>query len=85
MGQGQASQHRVLRHLYRGCTGTESSGSRAQADPRSCWGLGAKDWGSCWCQWAAIYTQGHIVAIEDYIEYLESLGFNVDKYKEVTV
>ena len=26
--------------------------SRAQADPRSCWGLGAKDWGSCWCQWA---------------------------------
>lgn len=23
--------------------------------------------------------------IEDYIEYLESLGFNVDKYKEVTV
>ena len=52
MGQGQASQHRVLRHLYRGCAGTGSSGSRAQADPRSCWGLGAKDWGSCWCQWA---------------------------------
>lgn len=32
--------------------------------------------------WATIYTQGHIVAIEDYIEYLESIGFNVDKYKE---
>ena len=32
--------------------------------------------------WSAIYTQGHIVAIEDYIEYLESLGFDVDKYKE---
>ena len=31
--------------------------------------------------WATIYTQGHIVAIEDYIEYLESIGFNVDKYK----
>ena len=34
--------------------------------------------------WPTIYTQGHIVAIEDYINYLESLGFNVDKYKEVT-
>ena len=33
--------------------------------------------------WSTIYTQNHIVAIEDYIEYLESLGFNVDKYKEV--
>ena len=33
--------------------------------------------------WSTIYTQSHIVAIEDYIEYLESLGFNVDKYKEV--
>lgn len=32
--------------------------------------------------WATIYTEGHIVAIEDYIEYLESLGYNVDKYKE---
>ena len=31
--------------------------------------------------WSTIYTQGHTVAIEDYIEYLESLGFNVDKYK----
>ena len=31
--------------------------------------------------WASIYTQGHIVAIEDYIEYLESIGFNVDAYK----
>ena len=35
--------------------------------------------------WSTIYSQGHIVAIEDYIEYLESIGFNVDKYKEVTV
>ena len=35
--------------------------------------------------WSSIYSQGHIVAIEDYIEYLESLGFDVDKYKEVTV
>ena len=34
--------------------------------------------------WSTIYTQGHIVAIEDYIEYLESIGFNVDDYKEVT-
>ena len=33
--------------------------------------------------WSTIYTQGHIVAIEDYIEYLESLGFDVDDYKEV--
>jgi hypothetical protein len=33
--------------------------------------------------WSTIYTQGHIVAIEDYIEYLESLGFDVNKYKEV--
>ena len=32
--------------------------------------------------WPTIYTQGHIVAIEDYIDYLESIGFNVDKYKE---
>ena len=32
--------------------------------------------------WTTIYTQGHIVAIEDYINYLESIGFNVDKYKE---
>ena len=32
--------------------------------------------------WSTIYTQGHIVAIEDYINYLESLGFNVDAYKE---
>ena len=32
--------------------------------------------------WATIYAQGHIVAIEDYIDYLESIGFNVDKYKE---
>ena len=34
--------------------------------------------------WATIYTQGHIVAIEDYIDYLESIGFNADKYKEAT-
>ena len=34
--------------------------------------------------WSTIYTQGHIVAIEDYINYLESIGFNVDKYKETT-
>ena len=32
--------------------------------------------------WATIYSQGHIVAIDDYIDYLESIGFNVDKYKE---
>ena len=32
--------------------------------------------------WATIYTRGNIVAIEDYIEYLESIGFNVDDYKE---
>jgi hypothetical protein len=34
--------------------------------------------------WSTIYIQGHIVAIEDYIEYLESIGFNVDKYKGAT-
>lgn len=34
--------------------------------------------------WSTIYTQSHIVAIEDYIEYLESIGFNVDAYKEAT-
>ena len=34
--------------------------------------------------WATIYSQGHIVAIEDYIDHLESIGFNVDKYKETT-
>ena len=33
--------------------------------------------------WSTIYAVNNIVAIEDYIEYLESLGFNVDKYKEV--
>ena len=32
--------------------------------------------------WSTIYAQGHIVAIEDYIDYLESIGFNVDAYKE---
>ena len=31
--------------------------------------------------WSTIYTQGHIVAIEDNINYLESIGFNVDVYK----
>jgi len=39
-------------------------------------------WHETATNWATIYTQGHIVAIEDYIEYLESIGFNVDKYKE---
>ena len=34
--------------------------------------------------WSIIYTQGHIVAIEDYIDYLESIGFNVDAYKGAT-
>ena len=34
--------------------------------------------------WSTIYTQSHIVAIEDYIEYLESLGFDVNKYKGAT-
>ena len=33
--------------------------------------------------WSTVYTEGHIVTIEDYIDYLESIGFNVDKYKEV--
>ena len=33
--------------------------------------------------WSTLYSQ-HIVAIEDYIDYLESIGFNVDKYKEAT-
>ena len=33
--------------------------------------------------WSTIYAVNNIVAIEDYIEYLESLGYNVDKYKEV--
>ena len=32
--------------------------------------------------WSSIYD--HFVAIEDYINYLESIGFNVDKYKETT-
>ena len=35
--------------------------------------------------WSTIYSQGHIVAIEDYIAYLESIGFKVDKYKEAAV
>jgi hypothetical protein len=41
-------------------------------------------WFETQTNWSTIYTQGNIVAIEDYIEYLESIGFNVDKYKEVT-
>jgi len=41
-------------------------------------------WHETETNWATIYTQGHIVAIEDYIDYLESIGFNVDKYKEAT-
>ena len=32
--------------------------------------------------WSSLYSK--IVAIEDYIEYLESIGINVDEYKEVT-
>ena len=40
-------------------------------------------WFEAETNWSTIYTQEHIVAIEDYIEYLESIGFNVDKYKEV--
>ena len=32
--------------------------------------------------WSSIYD--HFVAIEDYINYLESIGFNVDAYKEAT-
>ena len=30
---------------------------------------------------STIYAQGHIVAIEDHIQYLESIGFNVEAYK----
>ena len=41
-------------------------------------------WHETETNWATIYAQGHIVAIEDYIAYLESIGFNVDKYKEAT-
>ena len=41
-------------------------------------------WHETETNWSTIYTQNHIVAIEDYIEYLESIGFNVDDYKEVT-
>ena len=32
--------------------------------------------------WSTIYAQGHIVAIEDHIQYLESIGFDVEAYKE---
>ena len=39
-------------------------------------------WHETETNWSTIYAQGHIVAIEDYIDYLESIGFNVDKYKE---
>lgn len=38
-------------------------------------------WFETGTNWSSIYSQGHIVAIEDYIDYLESIGFNVDKYK----
>ena len=38
-------------------------------------------WHETATNWATIYTQGHIVAIEDNIAYLESIGFNVDAYK----
>lgn len=34
--------------------------------------------------WSTIYAQGHIVAIEDHIQYLESIGFDVEAYKEAT-
>ena len=32
--------------------------------------------------WSTIYAQGHIVATEDHIQYLESIGFDVETYKE---
>ena len=41
-------------------------------------------WHETETNWSTIYAQGHIVVIEDYIDYLESIGFNVDKYKETT-
>lgn len=41
-------------------------------------------WFSTETNWADIYAQYQFVAIEDNIEYLESLGFNVDEYKEAT-
>lgn len=41
-------------------------------------------WHETETNWSLIYAQGHIVVIEDYIDYLESIGFNVDKYKGAT-
>ena len=41
-------------------------------------------WFSTATNWADIYSQYQFVAIEDNIEYLESLGFNVDEYKGAT-
>lgn len=40
-------------------------------------------WHETETNWSTIYAQGHVVAIEDHIAYLESIGFNVDKYKGV--
>ena len=40
-------------------------------------------WFETAANWSSIYTAQHIVVIEDYINYLDSLGFDVDKYKEV--
>lgn len=34
--------------------------------------------------WSTYYAQNRFVAIEDYIEYLESIGYNVDEYKEAS-
>ena len=33
--------------------------------------------------WSSVYADGHVVATEDYIDYLESIGFDVEQYKEV--
>lgn len=41
-------------------------------------------WFATATNWSTIYTQGHIVAIEDYIEYLESVGFDVNSYKNAS-
>lgn len=51
-GPGITAQGVEMSPLYREWAGTGSHGLGAQADPRSCWGLGAEDWGSCWCWWA---------------------------------
>lgn len=41
-------------------------------------------WFSTETNWADIYSQYQFVTIEDNIDYLEQLGFNVDEYKEAT-